>query len=122
LASLLPAEVVQAVEQRFGALFTQASDVQKLALVAAAVERSVTHARLRTMTGVYSRDVSLALSSLVQRGMLESGGAHKRTYYFLPGGRLAAEGTLVSFEPLPTMESASSRQKASAEQGRRTAP
>jgi predicted nuclease of restriction endonuclease-like (RecB) superfamily len=34
----------------FGAIFTQTSEVQKLALVSAAVERSVTHARLRTMT------------------------------------------------------------------------
>jgi len=39
MASLLPAEVVQALEQRFGAGFDQASEVQKLALVTAAVER-----------------------------------------------------------------------------------
>ena len=112
MASLLPAEVVQALEQRFRADFNQASEVQKLALVTAAVERSVTHARLRTMTDDHPRDVSLALSSLVQRGMLESGGAHKRTYYFLPGGRSAAEGTSVSFEPQPTMGSATSEQEA----------
>ncbi len=50
MASLLPAEVVQALEQRFGTAFDQASEVRKLALVTAAVERSVTHARLRSMT------------------------------------------------------------------------
>jgi len=108
MASLLPGEVVQALEQRFGAAFDQASEVQKLALVAAAVEHSVTHARLRSMTDVHPRDVTVALSSLVQRGMLESGGAHKRTYYFLPGERPAAEATPVSFElPLPGMEGGS---------------
>jgi predicted HTH transcriptional regulator len=84
MASLLPAEVVQALERRFVAAFGQASEVQKLALVAAAVERSVTHARLRSMTDAHPRDVTVALSSIVQRGMLESGGAHKRTYYYLP--------------------------------------
>jgi predicted HTH transcriptional regulator len=104
-ASLLPAEVVQALEQRFGTAFDQASEVQKLALVTAAVERSVTHARLRSMTDAHPRDVTVALSSLVQRGMLESGGAHKRTFYFLPGERPAAEATPVSFElPLPGLE------------------
>ena len=107
MASLLPAEVVQALEQRFGAAFDQASEVQKLALVAAAVERSVTHARLRSMTDAHPRDVTVALSSLVQRGMLESGGAHKRTFYFLPGERPGAEATPVSFElPLPGLEAA----------------
>ena len=105
MASLLPAEVVQALEQRFGAAFDQASEVQKLALVAAAVERSVTHARLRSMTDAHPRDVTVALSSLVQRGLLESGGAHKRTFYFLPGERPAAEATPVSFElPLPGLD------------------
>jgi predicted HTH transcriptional regulator len=69
------------------------------------IERSVTHARLRSMTDAHPRDVTVALSSLVQRGMLESGGAHKRTFYFLPGERPAAEATPVSFElPLPGLE------------------
>ena len=98
MASLLPSEVVQALQQRFGEAFDQASEVQKLALVTAAVERSVTHARLRSMTDVHPRDVSVALSSLVQRGMLESGGSHKRTFYFLPGDRPRAEATPASFE------------------------
>ncbi len=103
MASLLPAEVVQALEQRFGAAFDKASEVQKLALVTAAVERSVTHARLRTMTDTHPRDVTVALSSLVQRGMLGSSGAHKRTFYFLPGERPAAEATPIGFE-LPGLE------------------
>jgi hypothetical protein len=115
MASLLPAEVVQSLERRFGPAFDQASEVQKLALVAAAVERSVTHTRLRSMTDAHPRDVTVALSSLVQRGMLESGGAHKRTYYFLPGERPAAEATPVSFElPLPSLEPDDSNPLASA--------
>jgi len=114
MASLLPTEVVQALEQRFGTAFDQASEVQKLALVAAAVERSVTHARLRSMTDAHPRDVTVALSSLVQRGMLESGGAHKRTFYFLPGERPAAEATPVSFE-LPGLEGGTSRSGPSSE-------
>ena len=105
MASLLPTEVVSALENRFGAAFDQATEVQKLALVTAAVERSVTHARLRAMTDVHPRDVTVALSSLVQRGLLESGGAHKWTYYFLPGEQPAADATSLSFElPFPGEE------------------
>ena len=98
MASLLPTEVVSDLERRFGRAFTQATEVQKLALVTAAVERSVNHARLRSMTGEHPRDVTVALAGLVQRGLLESGGAHKRTYYFLPGERRWAEATPLGFE------------------------
>ncbi len=85
MASLLPADAVAGLERRLGDAFRQATEVQKLALVTAAVERSVTHARLRSMTDAHPRDVTVALASLVQRGLLETGGAHKRTYYHLPG-------------------------------------
>ncbi|MBN2497084.1 MAG: hypothetical protein JXR96_21000, partial [Deltaproteobacteria bacterium] len=46
--------------------------------------------------------------------MLESAGAHKRTYYFLPGERPAAEATPVSFE-LPGLEGGTSKPEASFE-------
>ena len=98
MASLLPAEVVEALEREYGRAFAQATEVQKLALVTAAVEHSVNHARLRAMTNVHPRDITVALASLVQRGMLESGGSHKRTFYFLPGERHRAEVTPLGFE------------------------
>jgi hypothetical protein len=50
------------------------------------------------MTGAHPRDVTVALASLVQRGLLESGGSHKRTFYFLPGERHRAEVTPLGFE------------------------
>ncbi len=74
----------------FGDAFREASDVQKLALVTAAVERSVTHARLRNMTDAHAREVTIALASRMQRGLLETGGAHKRTYCYLPGSHRPA--------------------------------
>ena len=85
MASLLPSETVAMLEQRFGKAFQRASEVQKLALVTAALEGSVTHARLNSMTDAHSRDVTIALASLVQRNLLSTGGAHKRTFYFLSG-------------------------------------
>ena len=98
MVSLLPEDVVEALEREYGRAFAQASEIQKLALVTAAVEHSVNHARLHAMTGAHPRDVTVALASLVQRGLLESGGSHKRTFYFLPGERDRAEVTPLGFE------------------------
>lgn len=101
MASLVPSETVASLEQRFGAAFNQLSEIQRLALIAVALERSVTHSRLSSMTDAHSRDVTLALYSLVQKGMLESSGQHKRTFYYFPGERPADEATVgFSVDPL----------------------
>jgi predicted HTH transcriptional regulator len=85
MMSLLPEGTVAELEQRLGDSFRHATEVQKLALVTVALENKVTHARLRSMCEAHPRDVTVALASLVQRGLLESGGAHKQTYYYFPG-------------------------------------
>jgi ATP-dependent DNA helicase RecG len=85
MASLLPDDTVAELERRLGDAFRSASEIQKLALVTVAVEKKVTHARLRSMSDVHPRDITVGLASLVQKGVLESGGSHKRTYYYFPG-------------------------------------
>jgi ATP-dependent DNA helicase RecG len=85
MASLLPQATVAELEKRFGDTFRSATEIQKLALVTVALERKVTHARLRSMTEAHPRDITVALASLVQRGILETGGSHKRTFYYFPG-------------------------------------
>jgi ATP-dependent DNA helicase RecG len=75
MASLLPAETIAELEQRYGAaVFEQLSEIQRVALVTVAVEGRVTHARLHSMTAARPRDATVALASLVQRGFLESSG------------------------------------------------
>jgi ATP-dependent DNA helicase RecG len=85
MASLLPEATVAELEQRLGDAFRGATEVQKLALVTVALEKKVTHARLRSMNDAHPRDITIALASLVQKGLLERGGAHKLTYYYAPG-------------------------------------
>lgn len=85
MASLLPDATVAELERRLGDTFRSATEVQKLALVTVALEKKVTHARLRSMSEAHPRDITIALASLVQKGALETGGSHKRTYYFFPG-------------------------------------
>lgn len=94
MASLLPDATVAELERRLGDTFRSASEVQKLALVTVAVERKVTHARLKSMTDAHPREVTLALASLVQKGILDTGGHHKSTYYYLPGEPPPEEPTL----------------------------
>ncbi len=98
MASLLPPDAVTALEARFGDAFKATNETQQLALVTAEVEQKVTHARLRTMTTAHTRDLTVALSSLVQKGMLESAGTHKGTYYFLPGSPPDDVGGSVPFD------------------------
>ncbi len=85
MASLLPEDAVQELTSRFGQKFLKAPELKKLALVTALVEGQVTHARLLGMSDAHSRDVTLALASLVRMEQLESRGEHKRTVYVLPG-------------------------------------
>jgi len=99
MASLLPEATVAELEQRFGEQFHRATEVQKLALVTAAVEGAVTHTRLVGMSDAHSRDVTLALASLVKKGMLESHGEQKRTFYVLPGARPTTEAFGFETEP-----------------------
>lgn len=94
MASLVPSETMAMLERRFGTGFRQLPEIQRLAMVTVALEKSVTHGRLGSMTDAHSRDVTLALFSLVQRGMLESSGQHKRTFYFFPGERPAKKPAL----------------------------
>jgi ATP-dependent DNA helicase RecG len=93
--SLLPAETIAELEQRYGAaVFEQLSEIQRVALVTVAVEGRVTHARLHSMTAAHPRDATVALASLVQRGFLESSGRHRGAFYFFPGEPPPAQAAL----------------------------
>jgi ATP-dependent DNA helicase RecG len=85
MMSLLPTEAIASLQQRFGTSFRQLSDVHRLALVTVELEGHVTHERLMGMTDRHSRDVTLALASLLHKGMLESAGGHRQKRYFFPG-------------------------------------
>lgn len=85
MVSLLPDETVEELGELFGPPFFTLPDIQRIALVTAAVEGSLTHTRLSEMTKSHPRDVSAALYDLVACKMLDSDGAGRGTYYFLPG-------------------------------------
>lgn len=85
MVNLLPDEAVAELRQRFGSSFEQLSHLQKLALATVELEGHVTHERLRGMTDQHSRDVTVALAALGQKGMLDSTGSYRLRRYFFPG-------------------------------------
>jgi hypothetical protein len=87
MVSLLPEDVMQELDRRFGDDFRSMPEVERLALATAAVEGSVTNSRLKDITVTHPRDLTRTLSGLVYRGFLESRGTGKGTFYVLPGER-----------------------------------
>ncbi len=85
MASLLPDDVLVELDHQFGDRFRSLPDVERLTLATAATEGQVTHSRLKSITDSHPHDLSKTLSSLVREGFLESGGAGRGTYYYLPG-------------------------------------
>jgi len=85
MVSLLPDETIKELGARFGDQFYGLPETHRIAMVTAAVEGSLTHARLTEMTKEHPHDLSKTLHDLISRNLLESDGAGRGTYYFLPG-------------------------------------
>lgn len=85
MVSLIPEEVLLQLDNRFGSSFRGRSELQRLALVTAVIEGTVTHARLKSMTSAHPHDVTMALSALAKDRFLDSYGATRGTFYVLAG-------------------------------------
>ncbi len=85
MTSLLPPEAIDALRQRYGDRVDSLSNPERIALVTAQSETCVTHSRLKELTKEHPRELSQALHGLVERGLLNSEGKGKATFYFLPG-------------------------------------
>lgn len=98
MVSLFPEETTRELDQRFGEQFRLMSELERLALVAAATEQTINHPRLREICSDHSADITKALTNLVRGGFLDSDGSGRGTVYFLPGtglprlGEVFAEG------------------------------
>jgi ATP-dependent DNA helicase RecG len=69
--SLLPDESVAALTAEWGGTFVGLDAIGRLAMATAHAEGVVSHARLRELTDLHPRDLTLALYQLVQRELLE---------------------------------------------------
>lgn len=84
MASLLPPDVLALLEKRLGERFKALSHMERLALVVAATDGLLNHARLREMSTEHPVDITRMLSRLVRAGLLVSEGVGRGTVYFLP--------------------------------------
>ena len=82
--SLLPEETLVELDARFGKRFRELPEAARLALATVAIEKSVTHARLKEMCVEHPKDLSATLAHLVNDGFLASRGATRGTVYFFP--------------------------------------
>ena len=84
MTSLLPADAVAELEAHLGARFSELNALERLALVTAATEGTLNHARLREISTDHPTDISKMLAGLVKEGLLASKGIGRGMMYFLP--------------------------------------
>jgi ATP-dependent DNA helicase RecG len=89
-ASLLAAPVVAALRDRHGLEFDKLAITDRVALALAVEEGEVTHTRLLEIAGGHSRDATLALYRLVQRGLLVAVDRRRPVTYAVPDGALTS--------------------------------
>lgn len=84
MLSLLPEEIIEKLDKRFGDIFRTLTEVERLALATAEIEGKLTHSRLCDITTDHPHDLSKSLSGLVQKGFLIPEGVGRGTLYKLP--------------------------------------
>ena len=85
MVSLIPAEVDQALRQRFGDGFAKLDTAAVQAVVTAQVEGSVTNARMQEITGEHSKDITGVLQTLVRDGLLTQQNQRRWASYRVAG-------------------------------------
>ncbi len=82
--SLLPEQAVTELERHLGQKFSALPPLERLALVTAATEGMLRHARLREISTEHPADISKMLAKLVKENLLVSEGVGRGMVYFLP--------------------------------------
>lgn len=88
MLELMPEEVQQQLEERFGEAYRTLPRLGRLILATAATEQVVSHGRISEITTDHSHDITVALQSLVKNGMLEANGHGRGAVYHLPGASI----------------------------------
>ncbi|MFA6307200.1 MAG: RNA-binding domain-containing protein [Patescibacteria group bacterium] len=85
MISLLPEQSVKMLDELFGERFTKLPELERVILITAATEERVHHGRIKEISSEHPKDISAALSHLVQEGMLIKEGETRASVYYLPG-------------------------------------
>lgn len=88
MVDLIPSDILEELKSIFGVRLDTLDNTQRLILSIALSEQTVTHARLKEVSGEHNYDLSQTLHKLVDDGMLASNGYGQGTVYFLPNQKL----------------------------------
>ena len=89
MISLLPEESIRMLDELFGVKFRELPELERVVLITAATEGFVQHARIKEISLEHPKDISSALTHLVQKKMLEKEGETRGSIYHLPGKQLS---------------------------------
>ncbi len=82
--SLIPKETTELLDSLFGEGFYTLSELEQMIVTTAAIEGWINHERACQLTSKHSRDVTLTLPKLVDKGFLIASGEKKDKSYSLP--------------------------------------
>ncbi len=83
MMSLLPAEALQELSQRWPQKFALLDELERLILVTAYLEKNISHARIREIASEHSRDITQAFQKLKTLQLLQQAGHHRQSSYQL---------------------------------------
>ncbi|MCG2726135.1 MAG: hypothetical protein L6420_07775 [Elusimicrobia bacterium] len=84
MISLIPEEVEKKLDELFGRKFRRLPELERIILITAAAEDKVSHSRIKEISPSHPKDISVALSNLVQKKMLIKEGETRGSIYHLP--------------------------------------
>jgi len=84
MISLIPEESINKLDALFGERFRALPELERLILVTATIEGMVQHSRIREMSTEHPKDITAALTHLVQEGMLVKEGETRASIYHIP--------------------------------------
>lgn len=99
MEDLLPAETVERLRASFGASFDVLQPEERVILVTAALETTVSHSRVMSLCDLHATDLTRMLQNLVQQQFLVKSGNGRGTKYHLPGVNLPDPDTAFSATP-----------------------
>lgn len=85
MVNLVSEEMHTKLVELFGPQYKELSELKRSILITAATESWFNHDRIKALTSAHTRDITLALSNLVNSGYLTSSGVNKDKIYHLKG-------------------------------------
>ncbi|MBD2793281.1 RNA-binding domain-containing protein [Xenorhabdus szentirmaii] len=102
IGSLISEKTASLLHQKFGDKVEKLNELERSIVITAAMEGWLDHKRACQLTSLHSREVTLALPKLVERGFLIAHGEKRDKSYVLPGVELFSPDDIFEANTLPS--------------------